>query len=112
MSLFLVRRHLDDALDVFGVHGVGGITGSILVGVFASTVWNPKGPAGLLEGNGMQIVKQFVAVVFTSVWSFVFTLLILWIINKFTPVKVNQQTVGDDLDITEFDEDAYREKSN
>ncbi|AMG65385.1 ammonium transporter [Providencia stuartii] len=110
--VFLVRRHLDDALDVFGVHGVGGITGSILVGVFASTLWNPKGPAGLLEGNGMQVVKQFVAVVFTSVWSFVFTLLILWIINKFTSVKVNQQTVGDDLDITEFDEDAYRENTN
>lgn len=110
--VFLVRRHLDDALDVFGVHGVGGITGSILVGVFASTVWNAKGPAGLIEGNGMQIVKQTVAVVFTSIWSFVFTILILWIINKFTPVRVDQNAVGDNLDIVGFDEDAYREKAD
>ncbi|WP_392564841.1 ammonium transporter [Orbus wheelerorum] len=110
-AVFLVRRHLDDALDVFGVHGVGGITGSILVGIFASTIWNDKGPAGLLEGNAMQVVKQIVAVVFTSVWSFVFTLIILWIINKFTPVKVNQTAVGNNLDIDQFGEDAYTEKA-
>ncbi|WP_431295573.1 ammonium transporter [Rahnella sp. PAMC 25559] len=109
--VLLVRRHLDDALDVFGVHGVGGITGSVLVGIFASTAWNAKGPDGLLEGNGMQIIKQMTAVVFTSFWSFVFTLAILWLINKFTPVKVNQNTVGAELDYTLFGEDAYSERN-
>lgn len=110
-AVLLVRRHLDDALDVFGVHGVGGIIGSILVGVFASTAWNAKGPDGLLEGNGMQIAKQITAVVFTSVWSFVFTLAILWLINKFTRVKVDQNKVGADLDNTLFGEDAYTERT-
>mgnify|MGYP000918935749 FL=1 len=96
---------------MFGVHGVGGITGSILVGVFASATWNANGPDGLLEGNGMQIIKQFTAVVFTSVWSFIFTLAILWLINKFTVVKVDQNKVGGELDNTLFGEDAYSEKN-
>lgn len=110
-AVLLVRKHLDDALDVFGVHGVGGITGSILVGVFASTLWNPAGPEGLLSGGGFtQIFKQIVAVVFTSAWSFVFTLLILWVINKFTPVKVDQSKIGDDLDSGLFGERAYTEE--
>ncbi|MCS6085222.1 ammonium transporter [Klebsiella pneumoniae subsp. pneumoniae] len=109
--VLLVRRYLDDALDVFGVHGVGGITGSILVGVFASATWNANGPDGLLEGNGMQIIKQITAVVFTSVWSFIFTLAILWLINKFTVVKVDQNKVGGELDNTLFGEDAYSEKN-
>lgn len=109
--VLLVRRYLDDALDVFGVHGVGGITGSILVGVFASATWNANGPDGLLEGNGMQIIKQITAVVFTSVWSFIFTLAILWLINKFTVVKVDQNKVGGELDNTLFGEDAYSEEN-
>lgn len=110
-AVLLVRRHLDDALDVFGVHGVGGITGSILVGVFCSRLWNPAGPEGLLSGGGFtQIFKQIVAVVFTSAWSFIFTLLILWIINKFTPVKIDQSKMGEDLDSGMFGERAYTEE--
>lgn len=109
-AVLLVRRHFDDALDVFGVHGVGGITGSLLVGVFASTAWNAKGPDGLLLGNGMQVVKQLMAVLFTSVWSFVFTLAILWVINKFIPVRVDQSQVGPELDSALFGEDAYCEQ--
>lgn len=110
--VLLVKRHVDDALDVFGVHGMGGITGSILVGVFASQLWNAKGPAGLIEGNGEQIIKQFVAVVFTSLWSFVFTLIILWLINKFTPVKAQPLTNGESLDYTALGESAYSDKSS
>ena len=54
-----VKKYVDDALDVFGVHGMGGITGSILLGVFASQAWNSKGPSGLLEGGGiLQVAKQ------------------------------------------------------
>ncbi|STC90570.1 Ammonia transporter [Edwardsiella hoshinae] len=106
-SVSLVRRYLDDALDVFGVHGMGGITGTLLVGIFASTVWNANGPTGLLQGNSLQLAKQLVAVLFASAWSFIMTLLILWAVNKLTPVKINQQQVGEELDTTLMEESAY-----
>ncbi|RDL15156.1 ammonium transporter [Serratia fonticola] len=106
-SVAVVRRYLDDALDVFGVHGMGGITGSILVGVFASSVWNVKGPDGLMRGDSSLILKQIVAVVVACLWSFVFTIVILWIINKFTPVKVQQGSPDFDLDENQLDERAY-----
>ena len=51
----------DDALDVWGVHGVGGFLGIVLLGVFASTLWNPNGADGLLRGNPPFLGKQFVA---------------------------------------------------
>lgn len=108
-AVLLVRKHVDDALDVFGVHGVGGIIGTILVGVFATTLWNHTGPAGLIEsGSFMQIGKQLIAVIFASVWSFIFTIIILWIINKMTPVRLaeNQE---DSIDNVIFGEHAYKE---
>lgn len=108
-AVLLVRKHLDDALDVFGVHGVGGIIGSILVGVFAATFWNHGGPSGLLEsGSFAQVGKQFIAVLFASAWSFIFTMGILWIIDKITPVRVaadQQESIDDAI----FGEDAYKE---
>ena len=94
-----MRRYLDDALDVFGVHGMGGITGSILVGVFASTFWNRHGLAGLLEGNQNLIIKQITTVLFASVWSFIFTPAILWVINKFITVRVDLRSIGNHLDL-------------
>ncbi|MCJ8531628.1 ammonium transporter [Citrobacter freundii] len=103
-----VKKYVDDALDVFGVHGMGGITGSILLGVFASQVWNSKGPSGLLEGGGiLQVAKQLAAVLITSIWSFIFTLLILWIINKFTPVRISTNDARQSPDYSAFGEDAY-----
>lgn len=104
----LVKKYVDDALDVFGVHGMGGITGSILVGVFASQAWNEKGPKGLIEGDGgLQILKQLAAVLITSVWSFIFTLIILWTINKFTQVRVSINHTSQTPDYSAFGENAY-----
>ncbi len=110
--VLLVKQHVDDALDVFSVHGMGGITGSILAGIFASHLWNARGPSGLIEGNGLQIIKQFVAVAFTSLWSFILTLAILWLINKFTPVKYRPAINGESLDYTVLGESAYTDKSS
>lgn len=107
-SVMLVKRYVDDALDVFGVHGVGGITGSILVGVFASQAWNETGPSGWLEGDGgLQMVKQLSAVLVTSLWSFIFTLIILWVINKFTPVRISNHDAEQLPDYSAFGESAY-----
>jgi len=84
------RLKLDDALDVWGVHGVGGALGIILLGVFASTAFNPNGSDGLIAGNASFFGKQLAAVCMSSVWAFGFTYGMLWIINKITPVRVTE----------------------
>jgi len=99
----------DDALDVWGVHGVGGMLGVILLGVFATTAVNPHGANGLFFGGGAFFVKEIVAVVVAAAYAFIFTLLMLKLINYVTPVKVStiEETLG--LDIAEFGEKAYDE---
>src|SRR5207237_197991 len=67
------RLGWDDALDVWGVHGVGGFLGIVLLGVFASTAWNPAangGVDGLLAGDSSFFLKQLCAGLFSSVWAF------------------------------------------
>jgi Amt family ammonium transporter len=100
----------DDALDVWGVHGVGGFIGVILLGVFASTAWNPAatgGVDGLLAGNTHFFLMQCLAVVISSVWAFVFTLGMLWVIDRITAVKVSEATEAVGLDEGVHGEQAY-----
>eukprot|EP00128_Syssomonas_multiformis_P010297 Colp12_sorted_trinity150504_noHs@7163 len=80
----------DDALDVWGVHGVGGIAGSILLGCFATKSINPKGADGLFYGGGAFFGKQVCAVVFAGVHSFIFTYGMLWLLDKVTPVVLSE----------------------
>ena len=103
------RLKWDDALDVWGVHGVGGLIGVILLGIFASTTWNPAatgGVDGLLRGNYRFFGVQCLAVLISSIWAFGFTLGMLWLIDRITPVKVteNAEEVG-------LDEDLHGEKA-
>jgi len=93
----------DDALDVWGVHGVGGMTGVICVGFFGSKQVNSNGFDGLFFGGGAFFVKQLVAVLFCAVWAFVFTYGMLWLINKVTPVKIEieRQEVIDEVELGE-----------
>jgi Amt family ammonium transporter len=100
----------DDALDVWGVHGVGGFLGIVLLGVFATTSFNPNGVNGLLQGNPRFFFIQLGAVLFSSVWAFVFTLGMLWAINKFTPVHVEDETEKSGLDEGLHGERAYLEE--
>ncbi len=105
------RLKLDDALDVWGVHGVGGFIGILLLGIFASTAWNPAssgGVDGLLAGNPAFFFAQCVAVVFSSVWAFALTLLMLWLINLVTPVRVPEAEEVTGLDESLHGEQAYR----
>src|SRR5579864_4360228 len=74
------RLRWDDALDVWGVHGVGGALGIILLGVFATMIFNPHGVNGLWHGNPHFFLVQLGAVCLSSVWAFVFTYGMLWII--------------------------------
>jgi len=106
---FKNKMKWDDALDVWGVHGVGGVFGSILLGVFASKAINSAGADGLIYGGGYFFVKQVVAVIAASVYAFVFTYLMLIVINKITPVKVKEEDEKLGLDDTLHGEKAYDE---
>jgi Amt family ammonium transporter len=101
------KLHWDDALDVWGVHGVGGALGVILLGVFASTAFNPAGTDGLVFGNGAFFIKQLVAIALSSVWAFTFTYGMLWLIDKITPVKVESAAEESGLDAALHGETAY-----
>src|SRR5271169_3852695 len=97
----------DDALDVWGVHGVGGCLGVVALGVFADISMNPSGSNGLLLGNGMFFMKEIVAVVGAAIYSFVFMYIMLWIINKVTPVHVSAAEEEAGLDESLHGEKAY-----
>lgn len=98
----------DDALDVWGVHGVGGALGIILLGVLGTTVVNAAGADGLLHGGSDFFVKQLVAVVVSSIYAFAFTYGMLWIINKVTPVRTTEGEEGE-LDASLHGESAYEQ---
>jgi ammonium transporter, Amt family len=99
----------DDSLDVFGVHGVGGFTGTLLTGVFATAAVSmgpdaPAGVSGLLEGNARQVLIQFYGVVVTLVWSGVVTFVLLKLIALIVPLRVSQRSEIEGLDITQHGE--------
>jgi Amt family ammonium transporter len=101
------RLQWDDALDVWGVHGVGGFLGIVMLGVLATTAFNPAGTNGLLAGNPEFFLKQLAAVVGSSVWAFGFTYGMLWLIDRVTPVRVGSQVEEGGLDTGLHGEEAY-----
>ncbi len=96
----------DDALDVWGVHGVGGLLGTILLGLFATKAINPNGADGLFFGGTDFFVKELIAVVGTSIYAFIFTYLMLVLINKITRVKVTAEEEEQGLDSSYHGETA------
>jgi Amt family ammonium transporter len=99
----------DDALDVWGVHGVGGFLGILSCGAFASLAFNPAGADGLFNGNPHFFLVQLGAVCISSVWAFVFTYGMLWVIDRITPVKVGDEGETTGLDQALHGEVAYIE---
>ena len=96
----------DDSLDVFGVHGVGGVIGVTLTGVFATAAISidpasaPNGLPGLLEGNPRQVLIQLVGVLVTVAWSGVCTAVILKVVGFVTALRVTPEAEQMGLDIT------------
>jgi Amt family ammonium transporter len=95
----------DDSLDVFGVHGIGGFTGTLLAGVFAVSALSatpelPGGIPGLLEGNPQQVVAQLYGIIVTIVWSGGVTFIILKVINALVPLRVRHEDEVVGLDVT------------
>jgi Amt family ammonium transporter len=103
------RLGWDDALDVWGVHGVGGLAGTILLGVFATKAWNPVGADGLLMGGADFFAKECVAAALSGVWAFGFTYGVLWLIDRMTAVKVAASVEEAGLDTQLHGEEAYSE---
>jgi Amt family ammonium transporter len=102
---FRVKKGWDDALDVWGVHGVGGILGVVLTGVFAAKGVN--GISGLIEGDSHQFVVQCEAVAITSVYAFAVTWGLLSVVNVFTKVRVDEAAEEKGLDTELHGETAY-----
>ncbi len=104
---FKNKRGWDDALDVWGVHGVGGFLGIVMLGI---TAWpEVNGVTGLIRGGWQFFLKQLAAVSGVAVYAFVFSFAALWLINKITRVKV-PESAEEDLDKFEFAEEAYIEE--
>ena len=101
------RLHWDDALDVWGVHGVGGVLGTICLGVFGSVAINANGADGLLLGGTKFFFTQVISVLAVSVYAFLFTYVMLWLINKITPVCVTKEIEEQGLDDSFHGEVAY-----
>ncbi len=103
------RLHWDDALDVWGVHGVGGALGIIMLGILGSTAVNSAGQNGLIYGNSAFFVKQVVAVVASSIYAFGFTWIMLVLINRITTVRTSEADELSGLDAALHGEAAYQE---
>ena len=101
------RTRLDDSLDVFAGHGIGGMTGALLTGVFASKLWNPAGNDGLLAGNPAQLVTQALGVASSVVYSAIGTFAILKLLQLVTALRAVPRSEGLGMDVTQHGEEAY-----
>ncbi len=103
--LWRARSRLDDSLDVFGSHGLGGMTGALLTGVFASGGWG--GTPGLLEGNAAQFWLQVQAVLYAVGYSAAATFVLLRLVGALTPLRASPREEGVGLDVNAHGEEAY-----
>lgn len=107
MLLLKTKLGFDDSLDVFAVHGVGGILGMLAIGIFATVAVNSAGADGLLAGNGVQFLKQLLGVVAVGAYAFSGT----WILGKLVDITIglrvgqSEEMVG--LDLSQHGERAY-----
>jgi len=103
-----IRSRVDDALDVFAVHGVGGAFGALATGVFASVAVNAAGHDGALAGNLGQLAVQALAVVAVAVYSAGATALILLVVNAAVRIRVPSAAEEAGLDMAQHGEIAYQ----
>jgi ammonium transporter, Amt family len=96
------RFKYDDSLDVFGVHGIGGLTGTLLTGIFATS--SIGGVSGLLEGNPELLLAQLYGVAVTLGWSALATFVLLKLVSLFVPLRVSLQQEMEGLDISQHGE--------
>ena len=102
-----MKFNLDDSLDVVGIHGVGGLVGTICLGLFASTAVNPGGVDGLFHGNPGQLVAQIIGAVVVSAYAFGVSWLIFKAINATIGLRLSEESEVAGMDSTEHSETAY-----
>jgi Amt family ammonium transporter len=109
VAVFLKNKFKwDDALDVWGVHGVGGTIGIIMLGMFGMTAVNQAGFNGMVFGDTTGFfLKQLTSVVCVITYAFIFTYIVLFLINFLTPVKVTKEEEEMGLDSVLHGEEAY-----
>jgi Amt family ammonium transporter len=107
LVLLKIKRGMDDSLDVFACHGLGGMWGVLATGIFATVTVNAAGSNGLLYGNPMQLLKQLIGVAVVLVFAFGMTWIIGKVLQKTMGLRVNpmEETIG--LDISQHGERAY-----
>lgn len=107
MIFFKTKLGFDDSLDVFAVHGVGGVLGMLSVGIFSSLAVNSAGADGLVYGSVMQLLRQLIGIAVVGGYAFVVT----WILGKLVALTIGlrvgqpEETVG--LDLSQHGERAY-----
>ena len=101
------RLKLDDSLDVVGIHGVGGLVGSLCLGIFASTAVNPGGVDGLLFGSASQLVSQVIGVVVVGVYTFFVSWILFKVIHVIMGMRLDEDAEVAGLDSAEHSETAY-----
>jgi Amt family ammonium transporter len=101
------RFGYDDALDVVGIHGLGGAWGALATGFFASKAINPGGNNGLFFGNPTQVLVQLVSVVVSVVFSFVMTFIILMIVERTVGLRLTAEEEEMGLDVALHSETGY-----
>jgi ammonium transporter, Amt family len=107
MVLLKIKRGMDDSLDVFACHGLGGIWGALATGIFATVTVNSAGANGLLYGNAMQFLKQMVGVVSVAGFAFVGTILLGKLVDVTIGLRVSQSEEMVGLDLSQHGERAY-----
>jgi len=100
------RSRIDDTLDVFACHGIGGIIGAVSVGLFATAVVNPA-VTGLFYGNPAQLGIQVLAVVVVAAFAFGGSYLLLRLVDLFSPLRVSPKEEDEGLDLSQHGEEAY-----
>ena len=105
ISVIKQKLQLDDALDAFGCHGVGGIFGGIMTGIFADPAVGGK--AGLFYGNVQLFLAQLESIVFTIVFAGLLSFVIISVIKFFMPIRVTDSEEALGMDRIEHDETAY-----
>ena len=101
------RFGYDDSLDVVGIHGLGGLVGTICVGLFASKAVNPGGADGLLNGNAAQLGVQLLGVIVVGIYAFVVSWILLKIVDAIMGLRLSEEDEVMGLDISEHSERAY-----
>ena len=103
-----VKLGYDDSLDAFGVHGVGGILGTIGAGLFASKIINAAGADGLFFGNPHQLFVQGISILAVMAYSFVITYVLMKLLDLTIGLRITDEEEMMGLDLSQHEENGYQ----